>query len=169
MGHLKDITGQRFRRWVAQWPAGIRGRHIHWLCLCDCGNLGVVSTGNLSSNLSKSCGCLNLEVAIERIRKVSVVTHGHTRHRRTSREYNSYQAMIRRCTDRNYKRFKSWGGKGIKVCERWLEGFENFLADMGPRPEGKTLDRWPDPYGNYEPGNCRWATPKEQAQNWRNS
>jgi hypothetical protein len=167
MALLKDITGRRFGRWVAQWPAGISGRKINWLCLCDCGNFRAVVTGNLVRGASKSCGCLNLEVQIAKIRKVSVVTHGHTRNRKMSREYNSYQAMLRRCTKSNYSRFKSWGGKGITVCDRWRHSFENFLADMGPRPIGKTLDRFPDPYGNYEPSNCRWATPKEQASNWR--
>jgi hypothetical protein len=78
--------------------------------------------------------------------------------------YNSYRGMLNRCRYPNATGYKSYGGKGITVCERW-QRFENFLQDMGVRPEGKSIDRHPNPAGNYEPGNCRWATPKEQQQN----
>jgi len=70
-----------------------------------------------------------------------------------------------RCTNPNATGFNSYGGKGITVCDRWLNSFENFLADMGPRPDGCTLDRYPNNHGNYEPGNCRWATHSEQRRN----
>jgi hypothetical protein len=72
--------------------------------------------------------------------------------------------MIHRCTNPNATSYERYGGRGIAVCERW-RSFENFLADMGERPEGKSIDRYPDNDGNYEPGNCRWATPKEQRAN----
>lgn len=93
--------------------------------------------------------------------------HSHMLHRGgSSPTYRSWQAMLRRCLTPTNHVYKHYGGRGIKVCERWLK-FENFLVDMGERPEGKTLDRWPDKNGNYEPGNCRWATQQEQMLNTR--
>lgn len=78
--------------------------------------------------------------------------------------YASWEAMKTRCTNPNSDTFADYGGRGVTICERWLD-FANFLADMGERPAGKTLDRWPNPAGNYEPGNCRWATKEEQQRN----
>lgn len=75
--------------------------------------------------------------------------------------------MKQRCLNPNYDRYKDYGGRGVKVCDRWLESLNNFVEDMGLRPEGKTLDRYPNKDGNYEPGNCRWATPTQQAYNRR--
>ena len=87
--------------------------------------------------------------------------------------YDSWVHMRQRCSNPNYAKWHRYGGRGITVCARWdpKQGgsFANFLADMGERPEGRTLDRWPNPDGNYEPGNCRWATPKEQRANQRKS
>lgn len=92
-------------------------------------------------------------------------THGHARRGRQSDTYRCWAAMLRRCFNSNVKDFPNYGGRGITVCDRWLS-FENFLADMGERPKGLSIDRV-DCDGNYEPGNCRWATPKEQAANRR--
>jgi hypothetical protein len=91
--------------------------------------------------------------------------HGHARGGKHTPEYHAWQNMRQRCGNPRNRRFRNWGGRGIKVCERWAD-FENFLADMGIRPHGTTLDRR-DTNGHYEPGNCRWATPTEQGRNSR--
>jgi hypothetical protein len=105
------------------------------------------------------------------------ITHGMTRGGRGSRrphlpEYNSWHGATQRCSNRNNPKYKDYGGRGIKVCERWLgrDGFKNFLTDMGYKPSPQhSLDRFPNKNGNYEPGNCRWATPLQQGNNKRNN
>jgi hypothetical protein len=101
-----------------------------------------------------------------------MLKHGYARHDRPgggkSPTYNTWCSMIQRCTLPTCKDFKRYGARGIIVCGRWLI-FENFLTDMGERPIGKTIDRYPNAAGNYEPGNCRWATPQEQSENRRNT
>lgn len=104
----------------------------------------------------QSCGCVQLEV---------VTTHGHSSGGVISGTYHSWRTMVRRCTEPTNKDWARYGGRGIKVCLRWLK-FENFLADMGERPPGKTLDRR-DNYKGYSRGNCRWATYLQQRHNRR--
>lgn len=92
------------------------------------------------------------------------LTHGHTTDGHVSPEYSVWASMFTRCYKPGHRAYRYYGGRGVRVCERW-RSFENFLTDMGPRPIGTTLDRWPNKDGNYEPGNCRWATPEEQNNN----
>ena len=123
-----------------------------WLCSCSCGGSRVVSPTRLRTGHTKSCGCRFIE---------GVSTHGLSK----SKTYKTWQQMVQRCTNEKATGYENYGGRGITICERWMK-FENFLADMGERPEGKSLDRRTND-GNYEPGNCRWATPKEQQINRR--
>ena len=163
MGKLLDLSEQRFGRWTVLRPAPRRhyktGRpETYWLCRCDCGVESPVQTNSLRRGESQSCGCLQ--------REVTSATNATHRMRDTA-TYRSWNAMRNRCKNKRAERYPQYGGRGIAVCERWNQ-FENFLTDMGKRPIGKTLDRYPDKNGNYEPGNCRWATVTEQNRNRRN-
>jgi hypothetical protein len=147
---------------------GATGRQRRWLCACECGGETVTRTVSLTSGATRSCGCLQREkasVVFQQNRKVGGYKHGGADMRRGS-TYLSWCAMKQRCSTLAHSSFSRYGGRGITVCARWKDSFENFLADMGERPPGKTLDRI-DGDGNYEPGNCRWATPKEQTANRR--
>lgn len=129
-----------------------------WECRCDCGNKSTVQTGNLTSGNTTSCGCYWIEVASHLPQ-----THGMT----NSPEYTVWCEMIRRCEDKQRNNFKNYGGRGITVCSRWRKSFSAFFEDMGAKPtQDHSIERENND-GNYEPGNCRWATRKEQGRNTR--
>lgn len=156
MAKLLDLSGHKFGKLTACWPVGYALRKsVYWLCVCECGNLAVASRESLRRGFVKSCKCSQnwRPVGLRRVRK-------------DSPEYHSWRSMRSRCLNSNETEYKRYGGVGISVCQRW-DTFKNFLADMGTRPSGTTLDRFPDPNGNYEPGNCRWATFSEQRRNRR--
>ena len=123
--------------------------HVYYECLCDCGKTKLVRGASLKYNTYHSCGC-------------NIGTHNRTK----TKTYKSYRNMIQRCEYSSDINYHNYGGRGIIVCPRWRESFENFLEDMGERPSGRTLDRI-DVDGNYEKSNCRWATNSEQANNKR--
>ena len=162
---LIDLTGQRFGRWVVlSRSENNKNGHPRWIVRCNCGASHVVRSELLRNGRSKSCGCLRDELAREASTK-----HGHAINDQRTREYNSWAMMRNRCESKNSTSWKNYGHKGVTVTDRWKgeSGFQHFLLDMGPRPEGKSLDRL-DVEGNYEKSNCRWSTPLEQVQPYWN-
>lgn len=151
-GHtLKDLTGLKVGWLTVVIRAPNRKKEAMWNCLCKCGNARVVQSMYLREGSAKSCGCANRHVNGNR-----------------NPEYASCSAMMRRCYNPKEKRYPDYGGRGITVCDRWRESFFNFRDDMGPRPNGLSLDRR-DNEGNYCKENCKWSTAKEQASNRRNN
>lgn len=151
----KELSGKVFGRLTAVSPVGSGPGGVSWRCLCSCGKEHVVLCAVLLSGATRSCGCLR-----EESRGATQRTHGMT----NTPTYVAWQAMRARCNYANHPHYENYGGRGIAVCPEWETSFENFLEDMGVRPEGSFLDRRKGDLGYYKE-NCRWATRKEQNRN----
>lgn len=158
----EDHTGKKFGRWTVLKRAERKHRRItFWVCRCECGTERDVAIRGIISGRSTSCGCYAKEARRAGIIE-KVTTHGKSR----TTEYQTWCSIIARCHRKTSTGYKSYGAKGIAVCDRWREDFQNFYDDMGERPsEYHSIDRFPDTKGNYEPGNCRWATRQQQDEN----
>lgn len=168
MAKRLNLVGMTFGRltFLQQAPDYIcpNGKHRTqsvWLCVC--GKTIVASNTNVARGNTRSCGCFMLD----RVRAV-LTKHGHNRVEHRTRTYRIWAGMKSRCTNPNNHKWADYGGRGIRVCDRWQDSFENFLADMGECPDGKCIDRLNND-GNYELGNCAWNTQKEQQRNKRNT
>lgn len=153
MPAMRSLTGRRFGKLVVIELLVERDKHgnVRWECRCDCGARSQVTSNRLLCGKANSCGC-----------RSGGPTHGQTH----SKAYRAWRAMKYRCLNQRCSCYHNYGGRGITVCERWLNSFENFFADMGLPPRGLQLERKNND-GNYEPGNCVWATCREQSNNRR--
>lgn len=155
MGKFINLSGNTYGRLKVISFAYYKDNNSQWNCICSCGNSSIVKGYNLRNGRVKSCGCYRKE-------NTPRLTHGETN---KTKEYIAWAAMIQRAENINHPYYYRYGGRGIKICDRWRYSFENFLADMGRAPsENHSLDRENND-GDYEKSNCRWATKYEQVHN----
>ena len=173
MPKKQNLIGQRFTRLLVleegipkYTPSG--QKQITWVCKCDCGNVVTVRARALKVKDNKSCGCLNKENAKIKATNMYKFRSNIKSIQKGSHEWKEYavwRSMCDRCNNPNTKTWDYYGGKGIKVCKRWLESFDNFFYDIGPIPKGLEIDRYPDMDGNYKPSNVRLATRSQNVKN----
>lgn len=175
--HCTNLLGKTFGRLLVVAEAGThRSRRAIWLCRCECGNEKEICSAELLRGATKSCGCLQRDIATQMVIE-RCTTHGEAGRVVVTPEYRAWRGAKQRCTNPNIKSWADYGGRGISMAPEWLNSYETFLAYIGRKPEGRdargrslySLDRFPNNDGNYEPGNVRWATRKQQANNKRNN
>lgn len=161
MPKIIDLTGKKYNRLLVTRFVGLDKNGAVWECKCDCGNIKNVRSGDLRSGNTNSCGCYRKDQTVK-----AKLTHGASKNDNKTGTYKSWTSMKARCYGKYSIEYERYGGRGIEVCDRWKNSFEEFLEDMGERPDGYSLER-KNPNGNYEPSNCCWIPNSQQAKNRR--